>query len=229
MNALNPVMRIRDQITEAIRAHSDMTGEAANQRAAEVLDQVGLGRSVEQLYPHELSGGMNQRAVIACAIALKPRLVMADEPTTALDVNVQRAILQLLGDLRDQQGITVVIVSHEMGVHAELVDRIGIVYAGQVVEIASVYRIFGAPQHPYTQGLVAAIPRVGGDRRRLSGIPGIAPSALVWPSGCRFHPRCPRRLDICASVAPVTVEVSPGHRVSCHLYGASAHVNTASA
>jgi peptide/nickel transport system ATP-binding protein len=229
MNALNPVMRIREQITEAIRAHADMTADAANQRAAEVLEQVGLGRSVERMYPHELSGGMNQRAVIACAIVLKPRLVLADEPTTALDVNVQRGILQLLGDLRDQQGITVVIVSHEMGVHAELVDRIGIVYAGQVVEIASVNRIFDAPLHPYTQGLIESIPRVGGDRRRLSGIPGMAPSSLVWPSGCRFHPRCPQRLDICASTAPVTVEFSPGHLVSCHLYGASAHVNTAPA
>ena len=196
MNALNPVMRVRDQLTEGILAHTTMSAGEANAKAREVLELVGLGRRVERLYPHELSGGMKQRAVIACAIALRPKLVMADEPTTALDVNAQRAILQLIHDLRRELGITVLFVSHEMGVHAELVDRMAIMYAGEVVEIADVESIYIRPLHPYTQGLIGSIPHATGERKRLVGIPGMAPSALTWPEGCRFHPRCSRAMDI---------------------------------
>ncbi len=218
MNSLNPVMRVEDQIIDAITFHSDLSREAARERTMEVLRMVGLPERVARSYPHELSGGMKQRAIIAMAMTLQPQLVVADEPTTALDVNVQRAILEAIADIREQTGATVLFVSHDMGVHAELVDRLAIMYAGKVVEVASVYEVFDHPLHPYSQRLIASIPTLGGTRVRLEGIPGLAPSPLAWPAGCRFHPRCSRAMEVCRQVEPPLIEAAPGRQVACHLY-----------
>lgn len=219
MNSLNPVMRVKDQIIDAITFHSDLSREAAHARAMEVLRIVGLSERVAYSYPHELSGGMKQRAIIAMAITLQPQLIIADEPTTALDVNVQRAILETIANIKVETGATIIFVSHDMGVHAELVDRLAIMYAGKIAEVANVYEAFDRPLHPYTQRLIASIPALGGARVRLSGIPGLAPSPLAWPAGCRFHPRCPHVMEICKQIEPPLIEVSSGHQVACHLYG----------
>jgi peptide/nickel transport system ATP-binding protein len=188
----------------------------------DLLRKVGLAPRVARMYPHELSGGMKQRVVIAIAIALKPDLIVADEPTTALDVNVQRMIIQTLSDLRDQMGMTLIIVTHDMAVHAELTDRVAVMYAGQVVEVGEVRQIFKEPRHPYTQGLIHSIPKVGGERARLGGITGNAPSPLNWPSGCRFNPRCPHVMTICRqrepALLPIEGTVEPRPVVACHLY-----------
>jgi peptide/nickel transport system ATP-binding protein len=228
MNSLNPVMRVVDQFVDAMIEHGTTSREEARAAVPDLLRQVGLGGHVARMFPHELSGGMKQRVIIAMAIALKPDLVIADEPTTALDVNVQRAIIQTLGELRDQIGVSLIIVTHDMAVHAELVDRVAVMYAGEVVEVADVRDVFHRPRHPYTQGLIGAIPRVGGDRARLSGIAGSAPSPREWPTGCRFHPRCPYVMDVCATYRPeprpVPNEANGAKEttslVACHLYGA---------
>ena len=218
MNALNPVMRIGAQITDAMLAHTTLSKRDARQRMLTQLQMVGLPEQVAQQYPHELSGGMKQRVTIASSVSLNPDLLVADEPTTALDVNVQRVILQELKDIREQLGLTIVYVSHDMAVHAELADRMGIMYAGTVMEVSATRDIFKRPLHPYTQGLIKSIPHIGGTRERLDGIPGLAPSPLAWPSGCKFHPRCPHAMDICKQHEPVLREYAPDRLVACHLY-----------
>jgi peptide/nickel transport system ATP-binding protein len=226
MNSLNPVMRVADQFADAVSEHSELKPGEVRTLVPELLRQVGLGGHVARMYPHELSGGMKQRVVIALAIALKPDLVIADEPTTALDVNVQRVIIQTLADLRDQLGMTLIVVTHDMAVHAELVDRVAVMYAGDIVEIGDVRQVFKNPRHPYTRALIHSIPQVGGERARLEGIGGNAPSPLAWPSGCRFHPRCPHVMAVCRSEPPRLLplngaaEPSAGPRplVACHLY-----------
>jgi peptide/nickel transport system ATP-binding protein len=218
MNVLSPVTRIENQILDAIYEHSDMSKEQARARMFECLEMVGLEPTVARMYPHELSGGMKQRVTIAAAISLKPGLIIADEPTTALDVNVQQVILQELKDIAKGLGLTLIYVTHDMAVHAEMADRMGIMYSGLMVEVAPVVETFKEPLHPYTQGLIASIPVVGGDRSRMVGIPGNAPSPLDWPPGCRFHPRCPKVMEICREKQPSMLEVSPGRFVACHLY-----------
>jgi len=217
MNSLNPVIRIEEQMVDAIVDHSDMDKEEARKLALSMLKEVGLPSEVAKMYPHELSGGMKQRVIIATAIALKPRLVIADEPTTALDVVVQRGILQLLRRLKEDYGMTVIVVSHDMAAHAQIGDRIAIMYAGKIVEIGSIYDIFEDPLHPYTKGLISAIPAIG--KKYIKYIPGLAPSPLNWPPGCRFHPRCPHATDICSKIEPPIREISSGRYVACHLYG----------
>lgn len=218
MNSFNPVMRIGDQMVDVIVQHSELSKSQARERAMEVLHTVGLSTRVERAYPHELSGGMKQRAIIAMAVTLNPQMIVADEPTTALDVNVQRAVLETIGEIKQRTGTTVIFVSHDMAVHAELVDRLAIMYAGDVVEIGDVYALFEQPKHPYSQRLIGSIPTLGGQRQRLESITGIAPSPLAWPSGCRFHPRCPHVMDICKRVVPKLQEVAPGQLAACHLY-----------
>ncbi|MBM4419306.1 MAG: ABC transporter ATP-binding protein [Chloroflexi bacterium] len=225
MNSLNPVMRIEDQFTDAITAHSNFSKRDARRMVPELLRQVGLGAHVARMYPHELSGGMKQRVCIAIAIALKPDLVIADEPTTALDVNVQRLIIQTLADLRDQMGMTLIIVTHDMAVHAELCDRVAVMYAGDIVEVGDVRQIFKEPRHPYTRALIHSIPKVGGVRTRLGGIGGNAPSPLAWPQGCRFHPRCSQVMARCFADTPRLLPLDttangsgPSPIVACHLY-----------
>ncbi len=218
MNVLSPVTRIENQILDAIYEHSAMSKEQARARMFECLEMVGLEPTVARMYPHELSGGMKQRVTIAAAISLKPGLIVADEPTTALDVNVQQVILQELKEIAKSMGLTLIYVTHDMAVHAEMADRMGIMYSGLMVEVAPVVETFKDPLHPYTQGLIASIPAVGGDRSRMAGIPGNAPSPLDWPAGCRFHPRCPKVMDVCRTTPPPMVEVAPGRCVACHLY-----------
>lgn len=218
MNVLSPVTKVNKQILDGIYEHSDWSKEKARKRMYECLDMVGLESSVAQMYPHELSGGMKQRVIIASAITLSPELIVADEPTTALDVNVQQVILQELMQIREELGLTLVYVTHDMAVHAELADRMGIMYSGLIVEVAPVIETFKDPLHPYTQGLIDSIPVIGGSRERMKGLPGRAPSPIDWPTGCRFHPRCPKAMDVCRQEMPPLQEVAPNRLVACHLY-----------
>jgi peptide/nickel transport system ATP-binding protein len=219
MNSLNPVMRIEEQMVDVMTTHSEISKDAARERVGDLLAMVGISERAARSYPHELSGGMKQRVCIAMSMLLTPELVIADEPTTALDVNVQRAVLEMIGEIKVRTGATIIFVSHDLAVHAELVDRLAIMYAGEVIEVGTVYDVFAESMHPYSQRLIKSIPTLGGPRTRLESIPGIAPSPLAWPSGCRFHPRCPSAMDICKRVVPKLQEVAPGHQTACHLYG----------
>ncbi|MEM1997516.1 MAG: ABC transporter ATP-binding protein [Candidatus Bathyarchaeia archaeon] len=217
MNSLNPVIKVEEQMIDAIIDHSGMDKEKAREVTLSMLKEVGLPIEVADMYPHQLSGGMKQRVIIATAIALKPSLVIADEPTTALDVVVQRGILQLLRMLKENYHMTVIMVSHDMAAHAQVADRIAIMYAGKIVEVGLISQIFEEPLHPYTKGLISAIPAIG--KKYVRGIPGLAPSPLNWPSGCRFHPRCQHATGLCVKVEPSIKEVERERFVACHLYG----------
>ncbi|RLE86346.1 MAG: ABC transporter ATP-binding protein [Thermoprotei archaeon] len=217
MNSLNPVMRVEDQMVDVVLEHSNISEEEARKLVREYLKRVGLPPEVARMYPHELSGGMKQRVIIAMAMLLRPSLVIADEPVTALDVVIQRVILQLLKDLRDEYGATVIYVAHDLATHAELVDRMAIMYAGKIIEIGSVEEIFLEPLHPYSKLLISSVPTP--ERRVIRGIPGVAPSPLKWPPGCRFHPRCPEAMPICSRKEPKPVDLGGGRMVACHLYG----------
>jgi len=216
MNSLNPVLRVEEQMVDAITSHSDIPKEEAREMAIARLKEVGLPVEVARMYPHELSGGMKQRVIIGTAILLKPSLVVADEPVTALDVVVQKGVLQSIANLRDNYGIAVIFVAHDLAAHAEIVDRLAIMYAGKIAEIGSVYSTFEDPLHPYTKLLVAAIPSI--EKEVVEGIPGLAPSPLNWPPGCRFHPRCPHAMPICSTEEPPLEEVRKDRYVACHLY-----------
>jgi oligopeptide/dipeptide ABC transporter ATP-binding protein len=213
MSSLNPVYRIGDQIVEQIRAHEPDTSKAqALDRAVELMERVGIPRARDRVrsYPHEFSGGMRQRAMIAMALSLSPRLLIADEPTTALDVTIQAQILDELRQLRDQTGAGVILVTHDLGVVADIADRIVVMYAGRVVEQGTLDEIFYDPQHPYTWGLLGSITRVDRDRsQRLPAIPGLPPSLLSPPEGCHFRPRCPHVHDRCSQVPDLIARV-PG-------------------
>jgi oligopeptide/dipeptide ABC transporter ATP-binding protein len=206
MTSLNPVYRVGDQIAEAIRAHRTMSKSAAIDRAVELLAMVGISNPQRRVrdYPHEFSGGMRQRVMIAMALALEPEVLIADEPTTALDVTIQAQILDLLRALNRDRDVSVVIITHDLGVVAELADRVVVMYAGQVVEQAGVDELFAAPQHPYTRGLLASIPRLDSPApQRLPQIPGHPPSLLNPPTGCRFASRCPEVFADCAAPPPL--------------------------
>ena len=218
MNSLNPVMTIGDQIIDAILSHRKVTESQAREHAREMLRIVGIEADRIDSYPHELSGGMRQRAVIAIALALQPPLMIMDEPTTALDVVVQREILAKITELREEFGFSILFITHDMSLLVEISDRIAIMYAGEIVEMAESRELFENPLHPYTQGLMASFPALTGPRKELKGIPGSPPDLISPPSGCRFHPRCPHRMDICDKVAPKYLEARPGHFVACHLY-----------
>jgi peptide/nickel transport system ATP-binding protein len=222
MNALNPVARVRDQIIDVIKAHEgNLPRGELEKRVEEILESVGLSREVANMYPHELSGGMRQRVAIAMALVLSPKLLIADEPTTALDVVVQRGILQLLKDINKKQNTTIMLITHDMAVHAEVTDRVAVMYAGKIVEISNTDKLFSDPLHPYTKLLISSIPRLD-KKKKISGIPGLPPDLRNPPLGCRFHPRCPFLIkDKCEINEPNLVEVSPGRWVSCHLYGGS--------
>jgi peptide/nickel transport system ATP-binding protein len=217
MNSLNPVLRVEEQMIDAAIEHGDYDEEEAKIVAREYLKRVGLPLEVLKMYPHELSGGMKQRVIIAMAMMLKPSLVVADEPVTALDVVSQRLVLQLLRELRDEYGASLIYVSHDLATHAELVDRMAVMYAGKVVEVGGVDDLFLDPLHPYVQLLIDSVPRPG--KKTIKGIPGIAPSPLNWPPGCRFHPRCPKAIPICSEIEPQPVNIGKGRIVACHLYG----------
>ena len=218
MNALNPVMTVGDQIVDTILAHEGVSKREARARAAALLDVVGIEARRLDSYPHQLSGGMRQRAVIAIALALNPPLMIMDEPTTALDVVVQQEILEQIEDLKEQFGFSILFITHDLSLLIEFSDRIAIMYAGQIVEQAAAQELFEAPQHPYTRGLMSSFPALTGEKHRLTGIPGTPPDMLHPPSGCRFHPRCSLVRPMHTRVVPALRETSPGHYVACHLY-----------
>jgi len=218
MNSLNPVKRIREQLADALFDHGErLSRQALKLRVATLLRRVGLGAEVAQMFPHELSGGMKQRVVIAIAISLRPKLIIADEPTSALDVVVQRQIMETLREVQDDLGASVILIGHDMGLMAQFVTRLGVMYAGKLAELGGVDDLFDEPLHPYAQLLIGSLPSL--DRKgAFEGIPGVPPSLLDRPSGCPFRPRCPQAFDRCALEEPRLREVRPGHWVSCHLY-----------
>jgi peptide/nickel transport system ATP-binding protein len=224
MNALNPVMRVGDQFVDMMQAHERVSKHAALKRAAELLDRVGIDKRRVRAYPHELSGGMRQRVIIAMALALHPELVIMDEPTTALDVVVQREILQQVRDLQSELEFAVLFITHDLSLLFEVADRIAIMYAGEVVEEGPAARLHSDAQHPYTLGLIRSFPSLTGPLERMTGIAGTPPDLASPPPGCRFHPRCPHCTDeasrlhrLQTSVRPLLHDVGPAHRVACHL------------
>jgi len=221
MTSLNPVHKIGDQLAEAVRLHEDVTKKAARARALEMLKAVGIPRPERRLddYPHQFSGGMRQRAMIAMALINDPDLLVADEPTTALDVTTQAQILALIEKLQETFGSAVIMITHDLGVVAEIADDVIVMYAAEVAEKGTVEQIFKQPHHPYTWGLMGSLPRLDADVERLVQIQGQPPSLLRPPSGCRFHPRCPYVMNVCKTVDPELAGVSddPTHLQSCHL------------
>ncbi|WP_438021305.1 ABC transporter ATP-binding protein [Sorangium sp. So ce315] len=218
MTALNPVLTIGEQIADPIIAHDGVTKAEAMERAAALLKLVNIDTSRLASYPHQLSGGMRQRVVIAIAMALKPPFLIMDEPTTALDVVVQKEILQQIADLKDRLGFSILFITHDLSLIAEFSTRIAILYAGKLAETARAKDLFSDPKHPYTQGLLGSFPSVRGPRRRLQGIPGSPPDMRNPPPGCRFHPRCPQAFATCQHELPLLREIAPEHRGACHLY-----------
>ena len=217
--SLNPVFTVRDVLRTVFETHRGLKGHAVEAASLEILDQVGLPdpRAILRRYPHELSGGMCQRIMIALALACSPALLIADEPTTALDVTIQLQIIGLLAGLRDRLGLTQILITHNLGVVAELCDRVAVMYAGKIVEEADVTTIFAAPRHPYTIGLNRARPRVS-VAGELVSIPGTVPDLRHPPKGCRFHPRCPFAQEICREIEPTLDTIGEGHRVACHFW-----------
>ena len=216
--SLNPVFTVGFQVAEPLLLHEKISRRAGRARAIELLRRVGIADPESRVddYPHQLSGGMKQRAMIAMALACKPSLLIADEPTTALDVTVQSQILALLKDLQRDIGMSVLLITHDLGIVAEVADRVAVMYAGRIVETADVRALFASPRHPYTVGLFDSLPRVGEIRARLRAIPGQVPDPAAFPEGCRFHPRCPLAIDRCRSEVPLLREISPGHASACH-------------
>lgn len=218
MNSLNPVLRVRQQIIDGIRDHgSKLSKRELEARVREVLEQVGLKPNVGNLYPHELSGGMKQRVCIAIAISLLPRVIIADEPTSALDVVVQKQVMDTLGRVQEQLGAAVILVGHDMGLMAQFVDRLGVMYAGKLAEISPIREVLRDPLHPYTRLLIQSLPTVG-RKGGIKGIPGLPPSLLDRPPGCPFHPRCPSAMEVCTVADPPVREVQPNRFVACYLY-----------
>lgn len=218
MNSLNPVQRIGKQIMEPIILHEHVEPRDARKRAEELLQMVGIpSRRIDE-YPHEFSGGMRQRVMIAMALACDPKLVIADEPVTALDVMIQAQILELLERLQRELGLSMIFISHDLSVIADTCDRVAIMYAGKMMELGRTVDVFTDPKHPYTQGLVGAFPDVRGPRTMPSSIPGLVPSLISPPTGCVFHPRCRFAFDRCAIAEPALSEIGPGRQGSCFLY-----------
>ncbi len=216
MNALTPVFTIEDQLAEPLIVHKGYTKEEAREEIIKLLKAVGLDESFLKRYPHELSGGQKQRIVIAMALILHPDLVIADEPTTALDVIVQAQIMNLFKEVKKKYNIGMIFITHDLSIIAEIADKVAIMYAGKIIEFGTSDQVFLNPQHPYTQGLLKSIPRIR-SKEKISWIPGVPPDLVRPPAGCRFHPRCPYAMDICRREEPPLLEVEPGHYVACHL------------
>ncbi|WP_328800476.1 ABC transporter ATP-binding protein [Paenibacillus sp. LX16] len=229
MTSLNPVFKIGKQIAESARYHHGVSKHKAKDMAVEMLTKVGIPRpeKVAASYPHELSGGMRQRVMIAMAMVCNPKLLIADEPTTALDVTIQAQILDLMRELQKSEGTSILMITHDLGVVAEMCDRVVIMYAGQVVEETDVKTLFKDPKHPYTQSLLASLPQLNSDQERLASIPGQVPNPLDMPKGCRFAPRCQFAKEICRAEAPELTEVEPGHKSRCLLQQEGYHEYTA--
>lgn len=219
MNVLNPVTRIKDQFLDGMKAHGVKSEDAAVARAKEMFAKVKIPERFLDAYPHQLSGGMRQRAVIALALVLKPKLLFLDEPTTALDVVVQRSIMQMLAELREEIGFGIVFITHDLSLLVEFASRIAIMYAGIIIEQGTGQELYENPQHPYTVALMNSFPPLGQARTRMEGLAGSPPDLRQLPTGCPFHPRCPRFIEgVCENIDPPEVDTEPGHRVVCHLY-----------
>jgi peptide/nickel transport system ATP-binding protein len=221
--SLNPVFTAGEQLVEAIRAHRSMSAAEARTEAGHLLDEVGIPDASHRLdaYPHQLSGGLRQRVMIAIALAGRPDLLIADEPTTALDVTVQAQILELVDRLRRAHGMAVLLITHDLGIVAGRADRVAVMYAGQIIETAETSSLFRRPSHPYTRGLLRALPRIDQAPGRLTPIPGSVPTPAAWPEGCRFHPRCTEALDRCQREAPPEAGVGLRHLARCWLHAGS--------
>jgi peptide/nickel transport system ATP-binding protein len=220
MTSLNPLHPIGKQISEPLRRHLGLSKQAAKERTIQLLRQVGIPRAEEIVadYPHQLSGGMRQRVMIAMAMACEPKLLIADEPTTALDVTIQAQILELMKKVRDEQGTSIMLITHDLGVVAEMCHRVIVMYAGQIVEEADVKQLFDEPKHPYTKGLLRSMPSVNVNQERLDAIPGAVPLLGEMPTGCRFAPRCAKAMDICHKQNPELLPVSDSQKCRCWLY-----------
>lgn len=218
MNSLNPIMRVRDQIADTILTHKGaVPTNVLREEIIALLDMVELPAKVAAMYPHELSGGMKQRVCIAMATALEPELIIADEPTSALDVVVQKAVMQTLIGVQERLGTSMILIGHDMGLTAQVLDRVGVMYAGKLVEVANIRELYREPRHPYTQALIASLPSIQA-KKRGGGIPGLPPFLLNPPPGCLFRARCPHAMKICEQVSPPLRQLQPGHFAACHLY-----------
>ena len=219
MTSLNPVMTVGDQIAETVRLHQGASRSEARNRAIEMLRLVKIADPQKRVgnYPHQFSGGQRQRVMIAMALACTPKLLIADEPTTALDVTIQAQILELIGELQGRLGMAVLLITHDLGVVAERADEVAVMYAGKIVERAKPEVIFSHPKHPYTIGLLDSLPGRGNGKKRLAAIPGMVPSPLDWPTGCRFRDRCARADTYCAAQPPPLIEIERHHRVACFM------------
>ena len=217
MTSLNPAFPVGDQVAEALLRHRNVSKAEARTQAIEMLRRVRIPSPEQRAddYPHQLSGGMRQRVMIAMALACNPQLLIADEPTTALDVTIQAQILELMRTLRAELGTAIILITHDLGVVAELADEVMVMYAGQVVERCEAHRLFAEPQHPYTIGLLGSIPRLHLEQERLAAIEGVVPDAAAFPEGCRFHPRCPFAIDQCRKENPALREITPNHFAAC--------------
>ncbi len=221
MTSLNPVYTVGDQIMEAIELHQGLSEREARKQAIEMLNLVGIPSPEQRIdeYPHQLSGGMRQRVMIGMALSCNPKMLIADEPTTALDVTIQAQILELMKRLKDEMGMAIMLITHDLGVIAEMAERVVVMYAGKIVEEGSVYDVFGDPQHPYTEGLINSIPRLDAPKAdRLHVIEGVVPNPLAMPQGCYFNPRCPYAMDVCLEEQPDLIEAEDGRKVACWLH-----------
>jgi len=220
MTSLNPVIPVRDQIAEVILLHENLTAQQAIFKAEEMLDKVGIRKERSRDYPHQFSGGMRQRVGIAIALACNPALLIADEPTTALDVTIQAQVLELMKDLKVEFNTSLIMITHDLGIVAEICDKVAIMYAGSVVETADKFELFKNPKHPYTIGLFNSIPDIEKDEDNLKPIKGLMPDPMNLPTGCPFHPRCDHAMPQCAEVVPKNTEIAEGHIVRCLLFEA---------
>ena len=220
MTSLNPIQTVREQITESIILHSTIPKNKIRERVDEVAEHVGLSKARLNEYPHQYSGGMKQRVIIAMALACNPQLIIADEPTSALDVTIQAQILAMIDRLKKEYNTSMILISHDLGVVVEMCDRVAIMYAGEIVETGVVEDIYASPMHPYTKGLFNCIPYIDDKRERLDTIAGLMPDPTKLPSGCKFHPRCSKSMECCVVKHPPAVDVN-GHQISCWLYAES--------
>ncbi|WP_026476354.1 ABC transporter ATP-binding protein [Alkaliphilus transvaalensis] len=218
MTSLNPVMTVGEQIAEVIKLHQSVNAKEAIERSMAMLEKVGIPGERHKDYPHQFSGGMRQRVVIAIALACNPQLLIADEPTTALDVTIQAQVLDLMKNLKKEFKTSMIMITHDLGVVAEVCDKVAIMYAGNVIEYTDVKRLYTSPKHPYTIGLFGSIPDINDDEDRLKPIKGLMPDPTDLPSGCPFHPRCPKAMSICSERKPLNTEIEPGHFVKCLLF-----------
>ncbi len=224
MTSLNPVMSVGDQIAEGVQIHQKLNEKDSRDRALQMLEMVGIPGERYHEFPHQFSGGMKQRVIIAIALACNPTLLIADEPTTALDVTIQAQVLELMRNLKEEFNTAMLMITHDLGVVADSCDKVAVMYAGEIIEYAIIEKLFNNPSHPYTIGLFDSIPNLETDVERLKPIKGLMPDPTALPSGCRFHPRCPHAKDVCSVENPMYTEIGEEHIVKCHMFGPHKHL-----